>query len=69
MLLTASTGGQSPGLARRLKADLSEKYPEAWAERVTELAAKRDQWRREGASFGELISRTNDVIDEKGWLS
>jgi precorrin-2 dehydrogenase/sirohydrochlorin ferrochelatase len=68
MLLTASTGGHSPGLARRLKSSLEENYPEAWAERLKILSSKRDAWRQEGAEFGELISRTNAVIDEEGWL-
>ena len=69
MLLTASTGGQSPGLARRLKTSLEGHYPEQWSERLEVLARKRDQWRQEGADFGELISRTNQVIDDEGWLS
>lgn len=69
MLLTASTGGQSPGLARRLKTSLEGHYPEQWSERLEILARKRDQWRQEGADFGELISRTNQVIDDEGWLS
>ncbi|MFW2436682.1 MAG: precorrin-2 dehydrogenase/sirohydrochlorin ferrochelatase family protein [Parvibaculales bacterium] len=69
MLLTASTGGQSPGLARRLKTSLEGHFPEQWSERLEVLARKRDQWRQEGADFGELISRTNQVIDDEGWLS
>lgn len=69
MLLTASTGGQSPGLARRLKASLESQYPETWADRLDELARLRDGWREEGADFKTLITRTNEIIDEKGWLS
>ncbi len=68
MLLTASTGGQSPGLARRLKASLEAQYPEQWSQRLEILARKREEWRRQGAEFGELIERTNQVIDEEGWL-
>lgn len=69
MLLTASTGGQSPGLARRLKASLEAHYPEAWAERLDRLAQLRATWRDEGADFKTLIERTDRVIDEEGWLS
>lgn len=69
MLLTASTGGKSPGLARRLKASLEDKFPPQWDSRLNELANLREQWRAEGADFGTLIARTNAVIDEKGWLS
>ena len=69
MLLTASTGGKSPGLAGRLKAKLEEQYPENWAARLDELSALRDGWRDEGADFKTLIDRSNQVIDEKGWLA
>ena len=69
MLLTASTGGKSPGLARRLKAKLEEQYPESWAERLESLSALRDDWRAEGADFKTLIERSNQEIDEKGWLA
>ena len=69
MLLTASTGGKSPGLARRLKAKLEEQYPASWAARLDELSVLRDGWRNEGADFKTLIDRSNQAIDEKGWLS
>lgn len=69
MLLTASTGGKSPGLARRLKAKLEEQYPESWASHLDELSDLRDGWRAEGADFKTLIDRSNDVIDAKGWLA
>jgi hypothetical protein len=29
----------------------------------------RDGWRDEGADFKTLIDRSNQVIDEKGWLA
>ena len=69
MLLTASTGGKSPGLARRLKTALEDKFPEEWEARLNELSNLRDEWRAEGADFRQLIDRTNEAIDAKGWLS
>lgn len=69
LLLTVSTNGKSPGLARRLKANLEAQYSEAWAERLDVLAQSRDRWRDEGAEFAELIDRTNALIDEQEWLS
>ncbi len=68
MLLTASTGGKSPGLARRLKTHLELLFPEYWGAYLDELSAARDEWRREGADFSELMRRTDQMIDEKGWL-
>jgi precorrin-2 dehydrogenase/sirohydrochlorin ferrochelatase len=69
LLLTASTGGKSPGLARRLKAKLEEQYPVSWGARLNELSDLRDDWRDKGADFKTLIDRSNQVIDEKGWLA
>lgn len=69
LLLAISTGGSSPGLARRLKAQLAEEFGEEWAGIVTEIASARERWREEGVSFAELGARTNSLIDEKGWLS
>ena len=68
MLLTASTGGKSPGLARRLKASLEAHYPDNWGGRLNELSALRDRWRAEGADFRTLIDKTDRHIDEQGWL-
>lgn len=69
LLLTASTGGRSPGLARRLKAELEKIFPAVWAQRVDQLAQQRDRWRAQGASFKELIDRTNAFIDQQKWFS
>lgn len=68
LLLTISTNGKSPALARRIKSDLGAHYPEAWAERLNTLATSRTKWREAGASLSELSTRTNNLIDEKGWL-
>jgi hypothetical protein len=56
-------------LARRLKVKLEEQYPESWDARLNELSDLRDGWRDEGADFKTLIDRSNQVIDEKGWLA
>jgi precorrin-2 dehydrogenase/sirohydrochlorin ferrochelatase len=69
LLLTVSTGGKSPGLARGLKAKLEDAFPETWAARLDILAEQREKWRAEGADFSELIERTNKLIEAEGWLS
>jgi precorrin-2 dehydrogenase/sirohydrochlorin ferrochelatase len=69
LLLTVSTGGKSPGLARRLKRELEGLFPEIWRERLQALAVARDEWRAEGASFKELLQRTDAFIDDGDWLS
>ncbi len=69
LTLTVSTGGKSPGLARRLKRYLAEKFGPEWGGRLDELARQREMWRDEGTGIAELGRRTDALIDEKGWLS
>lgn len=68
LLLTVSTGGRSPALTARLRADLARRYGEAWAERLRLLADQRDRWRREGMDLATVARRSDAVIDAAGWL-
>jgi len=68
LLLTASTGGKSPGLARRLKADLEANYPAEWSERLNFISQEREKWRASGDNFKALIDKTNALIDKMKWL-
>lgn len=69
LLMTASTGGMSPALARRLREFLASRFAPAWADRLETIGAARNKWREEGLSFGEVTKNTNDLIDEEGWLT
>ncbi|MGC6471686.1 MAG: precorrin-2 dehydrogenase/sirohydrochlorin ferrochelatase family protein [Parvibaculales bacterium] len=68
LLLTASSGGKSPALARRLKGFLAARFPEAWGGYVEQIAQAREGWRAQGLSFKDVTDRSNAMIDEKGWL-
>lgn len=68
LLLTASTGGMSPALARRLREFLAARFAPVWADRLEIIGAARHKWRDEGLSFSEVTKNTNDLIDEEGWL-
>ena len=68
LLLTASTGGVSPALARRLREFLAAHFTPVWADRLEKVGAARHKWRDEGLSFGEVSKNTNDLIDKEGWL-
>jgi len=68
LLLTVSTGGKSPGLARRLRRYLEGLFGPDWAGRLQDLAERRDAWREEGLDMSEIGRRTEAHIDEKGWL-
>ena len=68
LVLTASTGGRAPGLARRLREWLEDHFGPEWNSRVDELGRSRDGWRTAGLSPHEVSERSRTLIAEKGWL-
>ncbi len=68
LLLTASTGGSVPGLARRLREWLAESFGPEWTGRLKELSAARARFRSASLSPAEVSRKVRDLIAEKGWL-
>ena len=68
LLLTVSTNGRSPGLARRLKRFLEGLFGVEWQDRLDELATLRDGWREAGAGPTEVAHWTESWIDRHNWL-
>lgn len=68
LVLTVSTGGKSPALARRLRQFLAARFAPIWRERLTQIGAARDAWRAEGLGFKEVTARCDIFIDEKEWM-
>jgi len=69
LLIGVSTGGESPGLAQRVRDRIAVLLGSEWADRVARLGALRHSWRREGRSIHELARLTNEEIDRAGWLA
>ena len=68
LLITISTNGKSPGLARRLKNELSDRFGPEWGNRLDEIAEARTSWRAKGLPLAEIGRRTEAMIAERGWL-
>lgn len=68
LVLTASTGGQAPGLARRLREWLEGRFGPEWKLHMEEVSAARASWRAGGLPPGEVSRRTRALVSEKGWL-
>ena len=68
LLLTVSTNGRSPGLARRLKRFLEGIFGAEWQERLDGLAALRQNWRESGALPAEIARWTEEWVDRHHWL-
>lgn len=68
LLLTASTGGQVPGLARRLREKLADEFGPEWTGRLKELGAARAKWRARGLSPAAVSEQVREMVARMGWL-
>jgi precorrin-2 dehydrogenase / sirohydrochlorin ferrochelatase len=69
LTLAVSTGGRAPGLARRVREWLQQKFGVEWQTHLDDVGQARAQWRAEGLNPQDVSDRTRDMIDRKGWLS
>lgn len=69
LILTVSTGGKAPGLARLIREWLEHKLGAEWSGRLREVAASRAHWRGEGYAPSDVSQRTRDYVREREWLS
>lgn len=68
LLMTVSTGGRSPALARRLGRFLGEIFGPEWQSRLEDLAALRERWREGGADPSMVGAWTEAWVDRHGQL-
>ncbi|MDE2296171.1 MAG: siroheme synthase [Gammaproteobacteria bacterium] len=69
LLLTVSTAGAAPGLARVIRAHLGARFGEEWGERVALVRRLRDGWRDAGVAPSETARRIEALATERGWLA
>lgn len=68
LVISVSTGGKSPGLARRLRRHLEGLFGPEWAGRLDEVGRQRRVWRAQGLELAEIGRKVDAYIEEKGWL-
>jgi precorrin-2 dehydrogenase/sirohydrochlorin ferrochelatase len=68
LLLTASTGGQVPGLARVLREWLADRFGPEWAGRLKELGTARAGWRSQGLAPAQVSENLRGMVARMGWL-
>lgn len=68
LTLAISTGGKSPGMARRLRQYLESHFGPEWAGYLDDVAQRRITWRSDGLSLKQVSARVEAYIEEKGWL-
>lgn len=68
LLLSVSTGGRGPGLARLIRKRLEALFPADWAARTAFLGDLRDRLRGEGASPATINRAIAGAVEEKQWL-
>jgi len=68
LLITSSTGGKSPYLARRIKSELEEIFGEEWAERLEYIANERLKWKKQGMVFNEITKKSEELVNKEGWF-
>ena len=68
LLLTVSTGGTAPGLARAFRERLAESFGPEWSGRLADLGRQRARFRSQGLSPAEVSQKVRDLVAEKGWL-
>ena len=68
LLLTISTGGRSPGLAKLLREDLERRFGPEWDAHLAEIATLRESLRAQGLPPSEVSERTRALLEGKGWL-
>lgn len=69
LVISVSTGGKAPGLARYLRESLARQFGPEWRGRLEEISGARESWRAEGIAPGEVSRLTGEMIAREGWLA
>lgn len=69
LLITISTGGRAPGLARLIREWLSAKLGSEWSRQLDAISERRASWRAEGLAPQDVSQRVREFVSQRDWLS
>jgi precorrin-2 dehydrogenase/sirohydrochlorin ferrochelatase len=69
LLVTVSTSGKAPGLAKLLRQWIERRLGLEWDEHIAEVASARAGWRQSGVTPPEVSRRTAALVEQRGWLA
>jgi precorrin-2 dehydrogenase/sirohydrochlorin ferrochelatase len=68
LVISISTGGRAPGIAKLLREWLDARFGPEWAKYLDQASDARVSWRAEGARAAELSARTRQMVADGNWL-
>ncbi len=68
LLLTISTAGKSPRIARRLRIMFQSMFSDKWSEELDNIGELREKWKAKGFGYKELADSTDEYIYEKSLM-
>lgn len=68
LLISVSTGGRSPALARMIRARIGLAFGPEWEGHLDAIADLRAGWRAAGLSPAEISQRTEAAVAAAGWF-
>ncbi len=69
LLVTVSTAGRAPGLARLIREWLSAKLGNEWSGQLDAVSERRAEWRAQGLAPQDVSQRLREFVSERNWLS
>jgi precorrin-2 dehydrogenase / sirohydrochlorin ferrochelatase len=68
LLVSISTGGRAPGLAKLIREWLSARLGPEWSRHLDDVSDRRAQWRGQGLPPADVSRRTRTFVSEREWL-
>lgn len=69
LLVTVSTAGKAPGLAKLVRQWIARRLGLEWDEHIAEVATARVGWRQSGVTPPEVSRRTAALVEQRGWFA